>query len=356
MSEYTFTFESKGTTLFFESIVNIYYDPVGTVTISQNGGKRVFTSAKTLETMAERGMALQPDELEAIVRETEQTIATMNAELTTFATKRNFSKQDAGHMEKMLAKFCHSYFVFDPYAWDRVSVAAADDPQAAKKIAIVQQCKNKLRADVDPTFFHADGYLGTLVRKTSECLSMPETMLQYYRIEELRQLFDGVRVSQAEIDARQTFVFEISEDNNRFFSGERAIEFAKQFYAKNGQDEASEISGKVAHDSGRKVRGKVKIIIRDYGDPEKTRRTINEMNKGDVLVSTTTDPYLMDAFKKASAVVTDVGGLLSHAAITARELDLPCIVGTGVATQVLHDGDLVEVDADHGVVRIVQRV
>jgi pyruvate,water dikinase len=47
--------------------------------------------------------------------------------------------------------------------------------------------------------------------------------------------------------------------------------------------------------------------------------------------------------------------MLSHAAITARELKKPCIIGTKIATQVLHDGDLVEVDADKGVVRVLER-
>ena len=55
--------------------------------------------------------------------------------------------------------------------------------------------------------------------------------------------------------------------------------------------------------------------------------------------------------KKAAAIVTDGGGMLSHAAIVARELKKACIVGTGNATSVLKDGDTVEVNADKGIVR-----
>jgi pyruvate,water dikinase len=80
------------------------------------------------------------------------------------------------------------------------------------------------------------------------------------------------------------------------------------------------------------------------------KKAMADMAPGDVLVSETTDPDLLEAFKKASAVVTNVGGMLSHAAITSRELNIPCIVGTGVATRILKNGDLVEVDADRGVV------
>jgi len=53
----------------------------------------------------------------------------------------------------------------------------------------------------------------------------------------------------------------------------------------------------------------------------------------------------------AKAIVTDEGGLSCHAAIVARELGVPCIVGTKIATKVFKDGDLVEVDADKGIVR-----
>ena len=64
----------------------------------------------------------------------------------------------------------------------------------------------------------------------------------------------------------------------------------------------------------------------------------------------------MPFLKNASAIVTDEGGLTCHAAIISRELKIPCIVGTGNATKVLKDGDLVEVDANKGIVKILKRV
>ncbi|MDD1444202.1 PEP-utilizing enzyme, partial [Dolichospermum sp. ST_sed3] len=65
-----------------------------------------------------------------------------------------------------------------------------------------------------------------------------------------------------------------------------------------------------------------------------------------------TRPDFVPLMKKAGAVVTDAGGILSHAAIVSRELNKPCIIGTEVATNILKDGDIVEVDADKGIVRI----
>ena len=67
-----------------------------------------------------------------------------------------------------------------------------------------------------------------------------------------------------------------------------------------------------------------------------------------------TRPEYIGAMKKALAFITDEGGVTCHAAIVARELQKPCIIGTKIATEVLKDGDLVQVDAVHGVVRILE--
>ncbi|HBB37351.1 MAG: Phosphoenolpyruvate synthase/pyruvate phosphate dikinase [Candidatus Moranbacteria bacterium GW2011_GWC1_45_18] len=95
-----------------------------------------------------------------------------------------------------------------------------------------------------------------------------------------------------------------------------------------------------------KVRGRVRIIL----DP-----TLQTIKKGEILVTGMTRPAFLSLIMNSSAFITDAGGTLSHAAITAREIQKPCIVGTKIATKVLHDGDLVEVDADKGVVKIIKR-
>jgi phosphoenolpyruvate synthase/pyruvate phosphate dikinase len=78
---------------------------------------------------------------------------------------------------------------------------------------------------------------------------------------------------------------------------------------------------------------------------------IATVKKGEILVAPATTPAHVPAMEKAAAIVTDEGGLLSHAAIVSRELGVPCIVGTKIGTKALKDGDLVEVDASKGIVR-----
>jgi pyruvate,water dikinase len=81
---------------------------------------------------------------------------------------------------------------------------------------------------------------------------------------------------------------------------------------------------------------------------------LGKMRDGEVLVSPMTTPDVFPVMRKACAIVTDEGGMLCHAAIISRELGIPCVIGTKVASEVFKDGDLVEVDADHGVVRKVK--
>jgi phosphohistidine swiveling domain-containing protein len=93
------------------------------------------------------------------------------------------------------------------------------------------------------------------------------------------------------------------------------------------------------------AKGEVKIIIR--------AEDMKKMNEGDILVSIATDPDIVPAMKKAAGIVTEQGGVTSHAAIVSRELGIPCVIGTKIATKVLQDGDMVEVDANKGIVKKV---
>jgi phosphohistidine swiveling domain-containing protein len=84
-------------------------------------------------------------------------------------------------------------------------------------------------------------------------------------------------------------------------------------------------------------------------------RDIGKVKDGDILVISSTTPDYLMAMRKSSAIVTEEGGITSHAAIVSRELNKPCIIGTKIATKVLKDGDLIEVDANKGIIKIIKR-
>ncbi len=102
-------------------------------------------------------------------------------------------------------------------------------------------------------------------------------------------------------------------------------------------------------------RGKNKIIkgkARIVKDP----RTKIKIEQNTILIVLQTTPDFVPIIKNFSGIIADEGGITSHAAIISREFKIPCIIGTQVATKVLKDGDLVEMDTEKGIVKILKRV
>ena len=93
------------------------------------------------------------------------------------------------------------------------------------------------------------------------------------------------------------------------------------------------------------ARGRARVI-RSLADA-------GRLGHGEILVAETTAPPWTPLFARAGGIVTDSGGILSHCAIVAREYGIPAVVGVGLGTAVIQDGQLVEVDGDAGVVRII---
>jgi len=108
---------------------------------------------------------------------------------------------------------------------------------------------------------------------------------------------------------------------------------------------ANEITGEVGCRGI--FKGKVNVVL--------SPNQFDNFRTGDILVTSMTRPEFVPIMRKASAIVTDEGGITCHAAIISRELNIPCIVGTKIATQVLKDGDEVEVNANEGVIKILKK-
>lgn len=125
------------------------------------------------------------------------------------------------------------------------------------------------------------------------------------------------------------------------YSGLRMQQFLARQKFQAEEVQSSEVAGIVGYPGN--VVGRVRVV--------RTKHDLRRVQKGDILIAVTTNPDYVPAMRKCKAFVTDEGGLTSHAAIVARELHVPCIVGTRRATSIFRDGERVEVDADRGIVR-----
>jgi pyruvate,water dikinase len=79
------------------------------------------------------------------------------------------------------------------------------------------------------------------------------------------------------------------------------------------------------------------------------------LKTGDILVCPYTSPAWTPIFPKIKGVVTDSGGMLTHAAITAREYGIPAVVGTWVATSTIKNGDIIRINGNEGVVEVIKK-
>jgi len=156
-------------------------------------------------------------------------------------------------------------------------------------------------------------------------------------------LLRGALPARSELEARtQKFAFYVEKGKAQASTGSEATAF-EQMVVPNATafGDVRELKGQIGCLG--KATGRVKILSR--------AADIEKFQQGDVLVAIATDPDIVPAMRKACAIVTEQGGVTSHAAIVSRELNIPCVIGTKIATRVLKDGDLVEVDANKGIVR-----
>ncbi len=141
-----------------------------------------------------------------------------------------------------------------------------------------------------------------------------------------------------------------SRDSNifHFYSAEEVLHFWRHYLVDKQEEIGSDfLRGLVAsRSSAIRHRGRVQVVD-DPDDPE-------SFIEGSILVTQMTSPAYIQLMKKSSGIITDTGGLTSHAAIISRELGLPCIVGTRFATQTLKTGDLVEMDTHGGTIKVLQ--
>ncbi|MFH1276270.1 MAG: PEP-utilizing enzyme [Candidatus Woesearchaeota archaeon] len=167
--------------------------------------------------------------------------------------------------------------------------------------------------------------------------------MEYTHFYEMKDVLQGKFDKKLSVKRKKFCAVIFDKKGYDILAGKEAEDLFNKLFKEDNQ-EVNELKGVVA--SKGKVKGTVKIV-------RKTHDIIN-MQQGDILVSSMTRPEMILAMKKAAAIVTDEGGITSHAAVISRELGIPCIIGTKIATKVFKDGDLVEVDAEKGIVRKIK--
>ncbi len=189
---------------------------------------------------------------------------------------------------------------------------------------------------------HAHGW-SFLFTKIAEKWNIQREEIGYLTLTEIEELMNS-GMGKAKIERRKNneLIFSVTSKIITLYDEKIPEKYLKIIKTTQSHVGAAQVTGICAYPGI--ISGPVRIV-RSYHD-------IKKVNECDILLANTTHPDYLPAMQRAAAFVTNEGGMLSHAAIVAREMKKPCIVGTKSATDIFKDGDIVEVDATNGNVRI----
>ena len=206
----------------------------------------------------------------------------------------------------------------------------------AKRFVYIKDARDDFRRE---GVFYSQSLFNEIGRRMN--INLADTT--YLQEQEIIDFLSGKKTFDANLikQRRKGFVIYLDSRNKLVcLQGNSITKALKLFKLLGKEEKPTTLSGRVA--SKGKAKGTVAII---YGVKD-----LGKVQSGNILVAVTTHPDYVSAMRKAAAIITDEGGITSHAAIVSREFGIPCIVGCKNATKVLKDGNLVEVNAIEGVI------
>lgn len=192
----------------------------------------------------------------------------------------------------------------------------------------------------EPVYGESEDFMEDWAEIVGEKENYPAKLVLSSTKEEIKKYFETGKLPGQEVLLERFDASALLYEKGKYVlaQGKDAVEIETAIMSAGARKD--EVSGKTAYPG--KANGKARIVF----EPSKAK-----FQDGEVLVTGMTRPEFIPLMKRASAVVTDAGGVLCHAAIVCRELKIPGVVGTERATRLFKTGDVLEVDATKGKVR-----
>ena len=275
----------------------------------------------------------------------------VNSANKTFISKyrkapKKMSKKEFKEAVKFLGKLWYYYgFTEFPYL-DLAYKYVADNKNKIieKNLKEISRFRFKARKVMNAYWFK-NGVIQNILSYISKTF-LKDDEAKFLYFDELFNVFAGKNPDRVVINQRKK-CYSAASINGKIikFPYKQAVKLNKLF---THIDKTNIIKG-IAANFG-KASGRV-ILAPMLNDQKAIERINKKMKKGDILVAESTSPDIMMLCRKAKAIVADQGGMLSHAAVVSRELSIPCIIQTEVATRIFKAGDFIEVDANKGIVK-----
>ena len=356
MSTYTLTFKVAGMNHLFSDILIEAYANLDPLFLSKDNHFEQFFPQRVIDQAGTKGLRWLSEEqsfsryqqaFTAAYEEAKSRLDTLLAKPLTLAA--------ATEIISYFITLLHYYAQLDTQNTDRAYALMDENNFIKENLALLAQFKDVARAFINKTVLTKESYFIRFADHVANQFSLTKKQVLLLSLSELLDLFAGAAIKNEELLQRQRdFVIYYLGDKKTYLSGTEAASFIAAFHQEEKKQE--DIRGQVANKPVDSVTGTVYFLQTNYEDFNTMKTAMVNMNKGAILVTESTTPELMLACKKAKAIITDMGGMLSHAAIVSRELGIPCIIGTVNATKVLRTGDTVNLDLATGVVTVLSRM
>jgi len=312
--------------------------------IAAIGGKDIFCSLLNEKHIAnEMGKLIKKNKLERLAMASAQQIfREVEDKLNKTKSLNNDPKKRLAQIVKIYPNYVLSLGIYNCF-WRYIGNSYKNSGLSASIIRKISKDRDKI-AKLYP-LIEED------IKKYSQEIGKREKydgdLLRYFTFAEINNYFKTKKISNKVLkileSRRKQYFYLYTAKHEDVFTKKTLVNKVKNNFFEIKDSNIREIRGFAAFRG--KVRGRV------Y--KPQAKNDINDF-KNTIIVTSMTKPDDIEYIKKSKAIVTDEGGILSHAAIISRELKKPCVIGTKIATKVLQDGDLVEVDANRGIVKIIK--
>ncbi len=184
-----------------------------------------------------------------------------------------------------------------------------------------------------------------IIDEVSKRAKMEWEDIRFYLMEDFENLLlKKKKLSKEELEHRRQGIY-ISSVSTLYSGGEAREEYYQSVKTEQEDIEVLKTRKGICASPGI-VRGKARICL--------TFQESNKLEKGEILIAYGTDFDFMNAIVKSNGIITEEGGILSHASVISRELKKPCIIAFKGITKLIKDGDLIELDAEAGTVKVLE--
>jgi len=347
--DYYFVYQTSGFSVLLTDVCVNTYGDFDTIAYAEDGLLKYYISNQDFKVKNKKLIY-------SIYYNFEETISVLNEDIVSITKLvdsfgKDVSLKDFDKFMSLLFRISNTYSRLDHVYSDHLYTSELENKDSI--IRLIQNNKNNIREKINPVFIDNNSLLNYIAKKVAKQFGLEREAVLACTVSEIRNLLKGeLESGLIRTNSKNFFITKTGSKINYYFNAE-AIQKKREFEKSTSIEKITNLTGQAILKLGI-LKGEIYKIEMNYEDFNASIKKINEAPSDKIIAVESTLPEMIPLLTRSKAIVTDMGGLLSHAAISARELGIPCIVGVEQATKILKTGDIVEIDTDSGMVKIIK--